>query len=113
MNRNYSGIVPPLPQSASHYKGIPPPPPPKPKPIFARRELEGCGKEGGSEGGDHACFQSDLVRKGRENGKQERQGAGVVMQRLSYLTETVLFNKIARNRIVPSFKDSPSKPLGR
>ena len=28
--------------------------------------------------------------------------ASVVMQRLSYLTETVLHNKITRNRIVPS-----------
>ena len=35
------------------------------------------------------------------------------MQRLSYPTETVLSNKIARNRIVLSFKDSPRKPLGR
>ena len=35
------------------------------------------------------------------------------MQRLSFLTETVLSNKINRNRIVLSFKDSPRKPLGR
>ena len=35
------------------------------------------------------------------------------MQRLSYVTETVLSNKITRNRIVLSFKDSPRKPLGR
>ena len=37
------------------------------------------------------------------------------MQRLSYPTEIVLLlsNKITRNRIVPSFKDSPRKPLGR
>ena len=36
------------------------------------------------------------------------------MQRLSYPTETtVLSNKITRNRIVLSFKDSPRKPLGR
>ena len=35
------------------------------------------------------------------------------MQRLSYPTETVLSNKIARNRIVLSFKDRPKKPLGR
>ena len=43
------------------------------------------------------------------------QGAGekasVVMQRLSYPTETVLSNKITRNGIVLSFKDSPRKPL--
>ena len=83
------------------------------KTDFRAPRARGMRGEGGSEGGDHACFQSDLVRKGRENGKQERQGASVVMQRLYYLTETVLFNKIARNRIVPSFKDSPSKPLGR
>ena len=31
----------------------------------------------------------------------------------AYLTETVLSNKITRNRIVLSFKDSPRKPLGR
>ena len=35
------------------------------------------------------------------------------MQRLSYRTETVSSNKITRNRIVLSFKDSPRKPLGR
>ena len=39
--------------------------------------------------------------------------ASVLMQRLSYPTETVLSNNIARNRIVLSFKDSPRKPLGR
>ena len=39
--------------------------------------------------------------------------ASVLMQRLSYPTETVLFNKITRNRTVLSFKDSPRKPLGR
>ena len=36
--------------------------------------------------------------------------ASVVMQRLSYLTETVFSNKITRNRIVLSFKDSTRKP---
>ena len=35
------------------------------------------------------------------------------MQRLSYPTETVLSNKITRNNIVLSFKDSPQKPLRR
>ena len=40
-------------------------------------------------------------------------GASVVMQRLSYPTETVLSKKIARNIIVPSFKVSPRKPLRR
>ena len=39
--------------------------------------------------------------------------ASVVMRILSYPTETVLSNDIARNRIVLSFKDSPQKPLGR
>ena len=38
--------------------------------------------------------------------------ASVLMQRLSYQTETVLSNKTTRNRIVLSFKDSPRKPLG-
>ena len=37
----------------------------------------------------------------------------VVMQRLSYPTETVSSTKIPRNRIVLSFKDSPRKPLRR
>ena len=35
------------------------------------------------------------------------------MPRLSYPTGTVLFNKITRNRIVPSFIDSTRNPLGR
>ena len=39
--------------------------------------------------------------------------AGVLMHRLSYPTETVESNKIARYRIVLSFKDSPRKPLRR
>ena len=39
--------------------------------------------------------------------------ARVLMQRLSYPTETVLSNRITRNIIVPSFKDRPRKPLGR
>ena len=33
-------------------------------------------------------------------------------EKLSYPTETVLSNE-NRNRIVPSFKDSPRKPFGR
>ena len=37
----------------------------------------------------------------------------VVMQRLSYPTETVLSTKITRNRIVLSFKDSLREALGR
>ena len=37
----------------------------------------------------------------------------LLMQRLSYWTETVLSNMITRNKIVLSFKDSPRKPLGR
>ena len=37
----------------------------------------------------------------------------VVMQRQSYRTETVLSNKITRKTIVPSFEDSPRKPLRR
>ena len=39
--------------------------------------------------------------------------ASVVMQRPSYPTETVLLNKITRNRIVLSFKERPRKPLRR
>ena len=35
------------------------------------------------------------------------------MERLSHPTETVLSNKIIREIIVLSFKDSPRKPLGR
>ena len=35
------------------------------------------------------------------------------MQIQSYPTETLLSNKITRNKIVLSFKDSPGKPLGR
>ena len=35
------------------------------------------------------------------------------MQRLSYPSETVLSNKITKNIIVLSFKDSPRKPLRR
>ena len=35
----------------------------------------------------------------------------LIRQRLSYPTETVLSNKITRNRIVLSFKDSSQKPL--
>ena len=44
------------------------------------------------------------------SGKRE---ASVLMQKLSYPTETVLSNKITEHRIVLSFKDSPRKPLGR
>ena len=39
--------------------------------------------------------------------------ASVLMQRRSYPNETVLYNKITRNRIVLSFKASPRKPLRR
>ena len=39
--------------------------------------------------------------------------ASVVMQRLSYPTETVLSNNITRNIIFLSCKDSPRKPLRR
>ena len=39
--------------------------------------------------------------------------ASVVMLILSYPTETVLSNKIAKNAKVLSFKDSPRKRLGR
>ena len=46
-------------------------------------------------------------------GVEGKHKASVVMQRLSYPTETVLFNKITRNIMFLSFKDSPRKPLGR
>ena len=42
-----------------------------------------------------------------------RWKASVLMQGLSFMTETVLSNNITRNRIVLSFKDGPRKPLGR
>ena len=43
--------------------------------------------------------------------KAEREPrASVVMQRLSYPTETVLSPEITKNRIALSFKDSPRKP---
>ena len=51
------------------------------------------------------------VRRGNYWGDREK--ASVLMQRLSYPTETVLSNKITRNRIVLSFKGSPRKPLRR
>ena len=51
--------------------------------------------------------------KKRQTRDDEIQQASVVMQRLSYSTETVLSNKITRNKKVLSFKDSPRKPLGR
>ena len=38
---------------------------------------------------------------------KEREKASVLVQRLSYPTETVLPSKIPWNRIVLSFKDSP------
>ena len=42
-----------------------------------------------------------------------RSEASVLMQRLSYPTETVLSTKTTRNIIVLSFKDSPREPLRR
>ena len=39
--------------------------------------------------------------------------ASVLMQILSYPSETALSNKLTWNRIVLSFKDSPRQPLGR
>ena len=41
------------------------------------------------------------------------ENTSVVMEILSYPTETVLSNKINRNRIVLSFKDNALKPLKR
>ena len=55
-----------------------------------------------------------LMRRERERKSDQRISEGerpnVI---LSYPTETVLSNKITRNRIVLSFKDSPRKPLRR
>ena len=62
------------------------------------RERESCDGEKNREGG--------------EEGK-EKEKASVLMERLSYPTETVLSDKISRSRIVLSCKDSPRKPLGR
>ena len=52
-------------------------------------------------------------RKRRKEILREREKVSVLMQRLSYPTKIVLSYKIARNRKVLSFKDSPRKPLGR
>ena len=60
----------------------------------------------------NAVAQEKRSRVGRSVCLTDEE-ASVVMQRLSYPTETVLSNKIDRNRIVLSFKDSPRKPLGR
>ena len=43
----------------------------------------------------------------------EEEEDNFLMQRLSYLTETMLFRNITRNRIVLSVKDCPCKPLRR
>ena len=40
-----------------------------------------------------------------------RQQVSVLMQRLSYPTETVLINKVTRNRIVLLFKEIPRKTI--
>ena len=53
-----------------------------------------------------------VLRRPRQCTMTRRQ-AVVVMQRLSYPTEIVISNKVTRNRIVLSFKNSPRKPLGR
>ena len=59
-------------------------------------------------------LQIDSPREKRPNGKKgERGKARILIQRQSYPTETVLSNKITRNRIVLSYKDSPIKPLRR
>ena len=43
----------------------------------------------------------------------DEEEASVLMQRLSYPAETVLSNKMSKNGIVLSFKDSPRIPLRR
>ena len=69
--------------------------------IARVRSHDGGGKKGGS-----------VSRSGKRRRDWEMK-ASVVMQRLSYPIKTVLNNKITRNRIVLSSKDSPRKPLGR
>ena len=58
-------------------------------------------------------FQPLLRFSSRDLQRRSLLQASVVMQRLSYPTETVLSNKITTNRLVLSFKDSPRTPLGR
>ena len=68
-------------------------------------------------GTDHASLNraddwktaTSIIIAGR---REDREGS-VLMQNLSDLTETVLSNQTTGNIIVPSFKDSPTKPLGR
>ena len=43
----------------------------------------------------------------------DEEEASVLIQRLSYPAETVLSNKMSKNGIVLSFKDSPRIPLRR
>ena len=70
--------------------------------MWVKKEGSNRGKEG----------RKDIViAENIFNGAFERQEASVVMQRLSYPTETVSSNKITRNRIVLSLKDSLRKPL--
>ena len=57
--------------------------------------------------------ETKFSSKGYLSNKSSALQTSVLMQRLSYATETVSSNKIARNGIVTSFKDSPRKPLGR
>ena len=59
-----------------------------------------------------SCYTTTGCPGRKEAERRKEQEVSVVMQRLSYPTETVLSNKITTNRIVLSFKD-PSKPLGR
>ena len=56
---------------------------------------------------------SEQVQRSRPRPRSNSRKASVVMKRLSYPTETVLSNKITRNKFVLSFKDSPRKSLGR
>ena len=56
---------------------------------------------------------SQIRAAGELQSRQISPEASVVMQRLPYSTETILSNKINRNRIVLSFEDNPRKPLRR
>ena len=57
--------------------------------------------------------QPDILNRESESTSKLKTEASILMQRLSYPTETVLSKKVPRNRIVISFKDSPRKPLWR
>ena len=79
------------------------------------REAEPEGEDAG-DAGDHAegaDWGGDAGAHPRVRRQRLQLQVSIVMQRLSYHTESVLSNKITGNRINLSFKDSPRKPLRR